>query len=86
MQWCPDRIFGHHTYSRATSSHNSLATMTSLSAFCGVGPWAEQYRRSGMSAIQHSSAADRVFLATASRLLPRNRWCCFRVRPETLLR
>lgn len=30
--------------------------------------------------------ADRVFLAAASRLLPRRRWPSFVVRPETLLR
>jgi putative transposase len=32
------------------------------------------------------SDADRVFLAAASRLLPRRRWSSFLVRPETLLR
>ena len=32
------------------------------------------------------SDADRVFLAAASRLLPRRRWSSFFVRPETLLR
>jgi putative transposase len=32
------------------------------------------------------SDADRVFLAAASRLLPRPRWSAFLVRPETLLR
>jgi hypothetical protein len=30
--------------------------------------------------------ADRVFMAAASRLLPRRRWSVFLVRPETLLR
>jgi hypothetical protein len=29
---------------------------------------------------------DRIFLAAASRLLPRRRWSVFLVRPETLLR
>ena len=29
--------------------------------------------------------ADRAFLAALSRLLPRSRWSCFSVRPETLL-
>ena len=32
------------------------------------------------------SDADRIFLAAASRLLPRRRWVSFVVRPETLLR
>ena len=30
--------------------------------------------------------ADRALLAAASRVLPRGRWSCFLVRPETLLR
>jgi putative transposase len=30
--------------------------------------------------------ADRALLAAASRVLPRARWSCFLVRPETLLR
>jgi hypothetical protein len=30
--------------------------------------------------------ADRILLAAVSRLLPRARWSCFFVRPETLLR
>jgi putative transposase len=30
--------------------------------------------------------ADRALLAAASRVLPRGRWSCFFVRPETLLR
>ena len=30
--------------------------------------------------------ADRALLATISRILPRSRWSCFFVRPETLLR
>jgi hypothetical protein len=30
--------------------------------------------------------ADRALLAAAARLLPRERWSCFLVRPETLLR
>ena len=29
---------------------------------------------------------DRALLATVSRVLPRSRWSCFLVRPETLLR
>jgi len=31
-------------------------------------------------------SADRALLAAASRVLPRGRWSCFLVRPETLLR
>src|SRR4249920_1803502 len=30
--------------------------------------------------------ADRALLAAVSRVLPRSRWSCFFVRPETLLR
>ena len=30
--------------------------------------------------------ADRALLAAISRVLPRSRWSCFFVRPETLLR
>jgi len=30
--------------------------------------------------------ADRALLAAVSRVLPRSRWSCFLVRPETLLR
>jgi putative transposase len=30
--------------------------------------------------------ADRALLAAISRILPRSRWSCFFVRPETLLR
>ena len=30
--------------------------------------------------------ADRALLAAVSRVLPRGRWSCFFVRPETLLR
>ena len=30
--------------------------------------------------------ADRVLLAAVSRVLPRSRWSCFLVKPETLLR
>jgi len=33
-----------------------------------------------------SSPADRVLLAAISRVLPRSRWSCFLVKPETLLR
>jgi putative transposase len=33
-----------------------------------------------------SNPADRALLAAVSRLLPRARWSCFLVRPETLLR
>src|SRR5688500_3828044 len=29
---------------------------------------------------------DRLLLAALSRCLPRGEWCCFPVRPETLLR
>jgi hypothetical protein len=32
------------------------------------------------------TTADRVFLAAASRVLPRSRWPSFRVTPTTLLR
>jgi putative transposase len=31
-------------------------------------------------------AADRALMAAISRVLPRSRWSCFFVRPETLLR
>ena len=31
-------------------------------------------------------SADRALLAAASRVLPRGRWSCYFVRPETLLR
>jgi hypothetical protein len=31
-------------------------------------------------------SADRALLAAVSRVLPRSRWSCFLVRPETLLR
>jgi putative transposase len=30
--------------------------------------------------------ADRALLAAVSRVLPRSRWSCFFIRPETLLR
>jgi putative transposase len=33
-----------------------------------------------------AGAADRALLAAVSRVLPRSRWSCFLVRPETLLR
>jgi len=39
-------------------------------------------RQAGRPAYQ---PADRAFLAALSRLLPRSRWSCFSVTPETLL-
>jgi hypothetical protein len=84
------------TRSAATTCYLMLCRSTQLLAFLARGDAAKDLEilvlRHQLAVLRRQTPrpklqlADRALLAAVSRILPRARWSCFLVKPETLLR